>query len=454
MSIYQGNQKVANNYYIDNTVYCVPVGTIISYTSNIVPTGFLICDGSEVSKNTYSDLYKVVGDKFGTATDTTKFKLPDLRDKFVQGANDNVGTSKDAGLPNISGEVGYLKSANEGNYYQGINTSNGCFNQSANVITSPPAATTQFNGGTDSEGSTGLIRFNASDSNPIYGNSNTVQPPAVCLTYIIKATKLSDVPIETSNVIDDNSISEDRTWSANKIRNSTIPYVLIDTTKDINFNDYVETGYYTPNKSFSTGWFTHSILNAPTKGWLPAGGFALEVKTFDSTSSTKWFTQILYLYVGTDNNSAPIYSRTFFYDDTKTKFSPWKRIADIDDSIISSDETWSSNKINDTITSNKNARIILSMGRNSTEAETKTAKLVSLDGAYLYWSSQAGAHSYIFGIILYVYNKWTMIPIVKSSDDATTGISFSITDNILTMTRHASSSPTAGSVFALGSTLL
>ena len=91
MAIYQGNQKVANNYYIDNTVYCVPVGTIISYTSNIVPTGFLICDGSEVSKNTYSDLYKVVGDKFGTATDTTKFKLPDLRDKFVQGANDKIG---------------------------------------------------------------------------------------------------------------------------------------------------------------------------------------------------------------------------------------------------------------------------------------------------------------------------------------------------------------------------
>lgn len=299
-----------------------------------------------------------------------------------------------------------------------------------------------------------MIRFNASDSNPIYGNSNTVQPPAVCLTYIIKATKLSDIPIETSGIIDDNSTGEDRTWSASKIRNSTIPYVLIDTTKDIDFDEYVETGYYTPNKSFSTGWFTHSILNAPTNGWLPAGGFGLEVKTFDNTSSAKWFTQVLYSYVETDNNSAPIYSRTFFYDGTKTKFSPWKRIADIDDSIVSSNETWSSKKINDTITSNKNARVILSMGRNSTEAETKTAKLVSLDGAYLYWSSQAGAYSYIFGIILYVYNKWTMIPIAQSSDNASTGISFSITDNTLTMTRRGTISPTAGGVFALGPTLI
>ncbi len=148
---------------------------------------------------------------------------------------------------------------------------------------------------------------------------------------------------------DDSSTAIDKTWSAKKISDSTIPYVLIDVTKDIDFNEYIETGYYTPNRSFSTGWFTHSILNAPTNGWLPAGGFALEVKTFDNTSSSKWCTQVLYSYVGTDNNSAPMYTRTFFYDGSKTTFSPWKRMADIDDSKVSSEETWSSQKINEEI---------------------------------------------------------------------------------------------------------
>lgn len=160
--------------------------------------------------------------------------------------------------------------------------------------------------------------------------------PVACNYNIISGAEIDDTATDVT----------DKTWSAKKIGSSTIPYILIDTTKDIDFNEYTETGYYTPNKSFSTGWFTHSILNAPTDGWLPAGGFGLEVKTFDNTSTSKWFTQILYSYVGTDNNSAPIYSRTFFYDGTKTKFSPWKRIADIDDSIISSEETWSSQKIN------------------------------------------------------------------------------------------------------------
>lgn len=126
-----------------------------------------------------------------------------------------------------------------------------------------------------------------------------------------------------------------------------------------------------------------------------------------------------------------------------------------DSSTTSTTSTWSAQKINDTITNSKNARVILSMGRDIVEAETKTAELVSLDGAYLYWSSQAGANNYVFGIILYVYNKWTMIPIAQSSEDASTGISFSITDNTITMTKYnTGSTPTAGGVFALGPTLI
>lgn len=168
-------------------------------------------------------------------------------------------------------------------------------------------------------------------------------------TYVITDDKNEELSFSDLVIDDTSNVAIDKTWSVNKIRKSTIPYILIDTTKDIDFNEYVETGYYTPNKSFSTGWFTYNILHAPTEGWLPAGGFALEVKTFDNTGNVKWFTQILYSYVGTDNNSAPIYTRTFFYDGSKTTFSPWKRMADIDDSKISSEETWSSKRINEKI---------------------------------------------------------------------------------------------------------
>lgn len=206
---------------------------------------------------------------------------------------------------------------------------------------------------------------------------NAIEDKDPDTTYVITDDEDEELSLSDLVIDDSSNIATNKTWSINKIRNSTIPYVLIDTTKNIDFNEYVETGYYTPNKSFSTGWFTHSILNAPTVGWLPAGGFSLEVKTFDNTGNAKWFTQVLYSYVETDNNSAPIYIRTFFYDGSKTTFSPWKRMADIDDSKISSGETWSSKKINDTVVL-KNTGILYKNALTSSGMTTFTLDISSL----------------------------------------------------------------------------
>lgn len=245
MSIYQGDQKVANNITIENTSYSVPIGTIISYASTTLPVGFLLCDGSEISKTDYADLYAVVGNKFGTATDTTKFKLPDLRDKFIQGANGNLGTSKDAGLPNITGEVGYIKSIGDGSYWQGININTGVFKSSQQTVRTSPTATTAAESTSHSQPPSKVV-FKASDSNSIYGNSNTVQPPAVCLNYIIKASKVSD---QSSDIIDDTANTINKTWSAKKISES-IPTTLpanggnADTVNEHTVEDNVPAGIF------------------------------------------------------------------------------------------------------------------------------------------------------------------------------------------------------------------
>ena len=201
MAIYQGSKKLAYSCNVDNSVYAVPIGTILSYSVAIPPVGFLVCDGSEVSKTTYADLFEIIGDTYGTATDTSKFKLPDLRDRFVQGANGNLGTSKDAGLPNITGKFYHDTNAKAG--LSGAFTYEGTGRQ--NLANDTPA-------------NSGLITFDASKSNSIYGNSNTVQPPSVCLTFIIKALKVSDKYAEEVGVtIDDSSTSADKTWSSQKI---------------------------------------------------------------------------------------------------------------------------------------------------------------------------------------------------------------------------------------------
>lgn len=54
---------------------------------------FLLCDGSEVAKATYPELYEVIGDVFGTASDATLFCLPDLRECVPVGVGKNITKS-------------------------------------------------------------------------------------------------------------------------------------------------------------------------------------------------------------------------------------------------------------------------------------------------------------------------------------------------------------------------
>ena len=69
------------------TLYAdAPIGTISPFGGSAIPSGYLLCNGAEILKTTYAELYAVIGDAFGTASDNTKFKLPDLREATTKGA--------------------------------------------------------------------------------------------------------------------------------------------------------------------------------------------------------------------------------------------------------------------------------------------------------------------------------------------------------------------------------
>ena len=65
----------------------MPVGTIITYAANSAPAGFLICDGSAVSRSTYADLFAIIGTNFGIGDGTSTFNIPNLNGKFVMGCD-------------------------------------------------------------------------------------------------------------------------------------------------------------------------------------------------------------------------------------------------------------------------------------------------------------------------------------------------------------------------------
>lgn len=63
----------------------VPPGTILTWPTIAAPTGYLLCDGSLVSRTTYADLFGVISTTFGAGDGSTTFQLPDLRGRFVVG---------------------------------------------------------------------------------------------------------------------------------------------------------------------------------------------------------------------------------------------------------------------------------------------------------------------------------------------------------------------------------
>lgn len=72
----------------------VPPGVVFPYCGSTAPTGFLLCDGAEISRTTYQRLFDAIGTAYGVGNGSTTFNIPDLRGRVPLGL-DNMGS--DAG---------------------------------------------------------------------------------------------------------------------------------------------------------------------------------------------------------------------------------------------------------------------------------------------------------------------------------------------------------------------
>jgi microcystin-dependent protein len=68
---------------MEGVVNATPTGSIIMWSATTPPTGWLICDGTAVSKYTYGDLFNIIGYSFGGGSGL--FNLPDMRQRFPVG---------------------------------------------------------------------------------------------------------------------------------------------------------------------------------------------------------------------------------------------------------------------------------------------------------------------------------------------------------------------------------
>lgn len=166
------------NLGIDATLFN-PTGSIIAFAGNTLPDGYLLCDGSKVSRTTYKKLFDVIGTTYGAGDGKTTFTLPNLIDRFLEGSS-AAGSYLAAGLPNI---IGTTKAA----YGESNKTTNvGALQTEIYTIGSVSGRQDGGNGSDGEPIQSAILTFNASKSNTIYGQSSTVQPSALTCKFCIK----------------------------------------------------------------------------------------------------------------------------------------------------------------------------------------------------------------------------------------------------------------------------
>jgi microcystin-dependent protein len=143
------------------------VGSIIAVSVDSVPYGFLECNGAEISRDTYANLYSVIGDTYGAGDDSTTFNIPDLRGEFLRGWDNGRGVDANR-------DIGTLQSDDFKNHSHTITTSHSQAGGTAVAI-----------GWSDGELSGPYTDRNGDDGAKATGGSET-RPRNIAIMYCIK----------------------------------------------------------------------------------------------------------------------------------------------------------------------------------------------------------------------------------------------------------------------------
>jgi microcystin-dependent protein len=162
----------------------VNTGIIIPWSSTSIPSGFLECDGTAVSRSTYSALFAVVGTTYGSGDGSTTFNLPDLQEKCCQNTSPtkSFATSGGSSTVTISAPV----SGSIGNTTLTVPTI-----ASHSHPSNLGATKTIFTSSKSRPGTSGSTGGDGAHSHPLSGanfagNATSTLQPTITLVYIIK----------------------------------------------------------------------------------------------------------------------------------------------------------------------------------------------------------------------------------------------------------------------------
>lgn len=181
------------------------IGTILPFSGGTLPTGYLFCDGSAISRTEYAGLFNVIGTSFGAGDGSTTFNLPNLKGKVPVGL-DSSDSDFDA-IGETGGEKTHTLTQSELPNYnlKGLKwaSSGGAITLDSGSHTPGYNLNYGYNGVNEEQIDSIIINS---------GGSNTphnILQPYVVVNYIIKASQTTPVQAQ---VVD--SLSSDSTTDA------------------------------------------------------------------------------------------------------------------------------------------------------------------------------------------------------------------------------------------------
>jgi len=75
------------------TASALPTGALLDWAGSSAPSGYLLCDGSAVSRFIYPDLFGVIGTLYGAGDGSSTFNLPDFQGRVAVGKGSAVAVN-------------------------------------------------------------------------------------------------------------------------------------------------------------------------------------------------------------------------------------------------------------------------------------------------------------------------------------------------------------------------
>ena len=159
------------------------IGEFKKFGFSGVPKHCLACDGSEISRATYSELFEVFGETYGAGDGETTFNLPDFRGAFLRCIGGNaavLGVQQGDAIRNLTGQFYLRGTKNAGSTTRpSIVGANGVFS-----VTPATKTTGDIWDAITAEQSGWICTLDASNTNPTADENRPINYAVnICVVY-------------------------------------------------------------------------------------------------------------------------------------------------------------------------------------------------------------------------------------------------------------------------------